>query len=143
MEKSAFGFSLRAAGFNKDAALYAGMRVKTNITAAMAISGSFAGLAGAVVSLGVFTHGRILTAFEGYGFDGIAVALAGNCSALGTTIMGLLFGMLKSAQPLMQLRQIPREITSIIMGMVVVFIALRPGIQIFSQWRKKLRTRGK
>jgi simple sugar transport system permease protein len=143
MEKSAFGFSLRAAGFNKDAALYAGMRVKTNITAAMAISGAFAGLAGAVVSLGVFTHGRILTAFEGYGFDGIAVALAGNCSALGTTIMGLLFGMLKSAQPLMQLRQIPREITSIIMGMVVVFIALRPGIQIFAQWRKKIRTRGK
>jgi simple sugar transport system permease protein len=143
MEKSAFGFSLRATGFNKDAALYAGMRVKTNITAAMAISGAFAGLAGAVVSLGVFTHGRILTAFEGYGFDGIAVALAGNCSALGTTIMGLLFGMLKSAQPLMQLRQIPREITSIIMGMVVVFIALRPGIQIFVQWRKKTRTRGK
>jgi simple sugar transport system permease protein len=143
MEKSTFGFSLRAAGFNKDAALYAGMRVKTNITAAMAISGAFAGLAGAVVSLGVFTHGRILTAFEGYGFDGIAVALAGNCSALGTTIMGLLFGMLKSAQPLMQLRQIPREITSIIMGMVVIFIALRPGIQILAQWRKKLRTRGK
>jgi simple sugar transport system permease protein len=51
--------------------------------------------------------------------------------------MGLLFGMLKSAQPLMQLRQIPREITSIIMGLVVVFIALRPGIKMFAEWRKK------
>jgi simple sugar transport system permease protein len=123
MEKSTFGFSLKATGFNRDASLYAGMRVKTNITAAMAISGAFAGLAGAVVSLGVFSYGRILRAFDGYGFDGIAVALAGNCSALGISIMGLLFGMLKSAQPLMQLRQIPKEIASIIIGMVVIFIA--------------------
>ena len=139
MEKSTLGFSLRAAGFNRDAAFYAGIRVKTNITIAMAVSGAFAGLAGAVVSLGVFTHGRVLTNFEGYGFDGIAVALAGNCSAIGVTVMGLLFGMLKSAQPLMQSRQIPREITSIILGLVVVFISLRPGIKMFADWRRKKR----
>jgi len=141
MERSTLGFSLRAAGLNKDAALYAGIRVKTNITIAFIFSGAFAGLAGAVVSLGVFTHGRVLTSFEGYGFDGIAVALGGNCSAIGITVMGLLFGMLKSAQPLMQSRQIPREITSIIMGLVVVFIALRPGIQIFNEWRDRIKAR--
>jgi len=139
MEKSTLGFSLRAAGFNREAAFYAGIRVKTNITIALAVSGAFAGLAGAVVSLGVFTHGRVLSSFEGYGFDGIAVALAGNCTAIGITIMGLLFGMLKSAQPLMQSRQIPREITSIILGLVVVFISLRPGIKMFADWRKKKR----
>jgi len=105
----------------------------------LAVSGAFAGLAGAIISLGVFTHGRVLAGFEGYGFDGIAVALAGNCSAIGITIMGLLFGMLKSAQPLMQSRQIPREITSIILGLVVVFISLRPGIKMFADWRKKKR----
>ncbi|MDR0322440.1 MAG: ABC transporter permease [Treponema sp.] len=143
MEKSTFGFSLRAAGFNKEAALYAGIRVKTNITIAMAISGAFAGLAGAVVSLGVFTYGRVLTTFENYGFDGIAVALGGSCSAIGIGIVGLLFGMLKSAQPLMQSRQIPREIASIIMGLVVVFISLRSGIQMFVEWRRKENTRKK
>jgi len=141
MEKSVFGFSIRAAGFNREAAMYAGMKVKTNMTAAMAISGAFAGLAGAVVALGVFTYGRVLTSFENYGFDGIAVALAGNCAAPGIGIMGLLFGMLKSAQPLMQSRQIPREITSIIMGLVVIFIALRPGIKMFADWRSKIKMR--
>jgi len=50
--------------------------------------------------------------------------------------------MLKSAQPLMQSRQIPREITSIIMGLVVVFMSLRSGVQMFAQWRKKQKTRG-
>ncbi|MDR0442391.1 MAG: ABC transporter permease [Treponema sp.] len=137
MEKTAFGFSLRASGFNKDAAQYAGINVKFNISAAMSIAGAFAGLAGASVSLGVFSYGRILTAFDGYGFDGIAAALAGNSTAGGTAIAGLLFGMLKSAQPLMQSRQIPKEITSIIMALVVVFISMRTGIRLFVEWRRK------
>jgi simple sugar transport system permease protein len=141
MEKTTLGYSLRAAGFNKDAAFYAGLRVKTNITIAMAIAGAFAGLAGACVSLGVFTHGRVLASFDGFGFDGIAVALGGGCTAVGTALVGLLFGMLRSAQPLMQSRQIPREIVSIIMGLVVVFISLRAGIQLFVDWRIKEKTR--
>ena len=141
MEKTAFGFSLRAAGLNRDAAFYSGMRVKFNITSAMAIAGAFAGLAGASVSLGVFTHGRVLSVFDNYGFDGIAVALCGNCTAAGTALVGLLFGMLKSAQPLMQSRQIPREITSIIMGLVVVFISLRSAVQILIEWRMKEKLR--
>jgi simple sugar transport system permease protein len=137
MEKTTLGYSLRAAGFNKDAALYAGIRVNLNITLSMVIAGAFAGLAGASVSVGVFTYGRVLSSFDNYGFDGIAVALGGGCTAPGIAIMGLLFGMLKSAQPLMQSRQIPKEIVSIIMGLVVVFISLKSGIYLFAQWRMK------
>jgi len=137
MEKTALGYSLRAAGFNRDAAFYAGMRVNFNITASMLISGAFAGLAGACVSLGLFNYGRVLAAFENYGFDGIAVALGGSCTAAGISVVGLLFGMLRSAQPLMQSRQIPREIAAIIMGLVVVFISLRAGMQLFVEWRMK------
>jgi simple sugar transport system permease protein len=141
MSKTTFGFSLRASGLNKDAAFYAGLRVNSNITAVMAISGAFAGLAGASVALGVFTHGRVLAGFDNYGFDGIAVALGGNCTAPGIAVVGLLFGMLRSAQPLMQSRLIPREIVTIIMGLVVVFIALRSGIQLFVEWRITERTK--
>ena len=141
MEKTTLGYSLRTAGFNRDAAFYAGMRVTSNITTAMVIAGAFSGLAGAAVSLGAFTYGRILAVFDGYGFDGIAVALGGNCTAAGMTVMGLLFGMLKSAQPLMQSRQIPREIASIIMGLVVVFISLKNGIRLFVDWRMKEKAR--
>jgi simple sugar transport system permease protein len=139
MEKTTLGFSLRAARYNREAAQYAGIRVNLNITAAMMIAGAFAGLAGACVSLGVFSHGRILPSFDNYGFDGIAVALGGNCTGAGITVMGLLFGMLKSAQPLMQARQIPGEITLIIMPLVVVFLSLRPALQMFVEWRMKRR----
>ncbi|MDR2501529.1 MAG: ABC transporter permease [Treponema sp.] len=141
MEKTRLGYSLRAAGFNKDAARYGGINVNGVITIGMAISGAFAGLAGASVSLGVFSAGRVLSAQDGYGFDGIAVALVGNSRSLGVALSGLLFGMLKSAQPLMQSRRIPKEITSIILGMVVVFISLRAGIKLIMDWQLKEKTR--
>jgi simple sugar transport system permease protein len=141
MGKTRLGYSLRATGFNKDAAKYGGISVHSSITAAMAISGAFAGLAGAIVSIGSFNYGRVLGVQDGYGFDGIAVALVGNSTALGTTLSGLLFGMLKSAQPLMQSRQIPKEITSIILGLVVVFISLRAGVKIIMEWQMKERAK--
>jgi simple sugar transport system permease protein len=141
MGRTTLGYSLRATGFNKDAARYGGINVNFNITASMAISGAFAGLAGAVVSLGVFSYGRILSATEGYGFDGIAVALVGNSNAIGTALSGLLFGMLKSAQPLMQSRQIPKEIASIIIGLVVIFISLRAGVKLIMEWQMKERAK--
>jgi len=135
--KTRLGFSLRATGLNKEAARYAGINVNASITTAMAISGAFAGLAGAVVALGSFNYGRVLGGLDGYGFDGIAVALVGNSTAWGTALSGLLFGMLKSAQPLMQSRQIPKEITAIIMGLVVVFISLRAGVRMLMEWQMK------
>ena len=141
MGKTRLGYSLRATGLNKDAAHYGGISVNASLTTAMAIAGAFAGLAGASVSLGVFNFGRILAAQEGYGFDGIAVALVGNSTAWGTALAGLLFGMLKSPQPLMQSRQIPKEITSIIMGLVVVFISLRAGVRIIIDWQMKEKLR--
>ena len=141
MGKTRLGYALRATGFNRDAALYGGINVNANITASMGIAGAFAGLGGAAVSLGVFSYGRVLTSMEGYGFDGIAVALVGNSTAWGTAIAGLLFGMLKSAQSLMQNRQIPKEITAIIMGLVVVFISLRAGVKLIIEWQMKEKAR--
>jgi simple sugar transport system permease protein len=141
MGKTRLGYSLRATGLNKEAARYGGISVNTSITTAMAIAGAFAGLAGAIVALGSFSSGRVLSVQDGYGFDGIAVALVGNSSAWGTALSGLLFGMLKSAQPLMQSRQIPKEITSIIMGLVVVFISLRAGVRIIIEWQMKEKAR--
>jgi len=141
MGKTRLGFSLRATGFNREAARYGGISVNANITASMAIAGAFAGLAGAIVCLGSFSYGRLLAGQDGYGFDGIAVALVGNSSAWGIALSGLLFGMLKSVQPIMQSRQIPKEITVIIMGLIVVFISLRAGVRIIIEWQMKEKAR--
>jgi len=142
IEKTKLGFELRATGLNRDAARYAGIGVTKSITTSMLFAGAFAGLAGAVVALGSFSYGRVLGGSAHYGFNGIAVALVGNNTAGGTLIAGLLFGMLASAQPLMQSRQIPKEVTWIISGLVVIFISLRAGFRLLSDRRAKRRTAG-
>ncbi len=129
IERTSFGFRLRAVGFNRDAARYAGMKVERSIVGSMIISGAFAGLAGAVITVGTFSFGRALPAHEGYGFDGIAVALVGGNGAWGIGLSGLLFGLLKAAQPLMQSQGIPKEIASIIQAAIVLFIAMKLGIE--------------
>lgn len=138
IEKTTFGFSLRAVGFNKEGARYAGMRVERNIVMSMVIAGVFAGLAGAVLTTGTFNYGRVLPTMEGYGMDGIAVALVGGNAALGIFLSALLFGMLKAAQPLMQSQGVPKDIASIIQASIVLFIAMRLGIDyLISRLRRK------
>ncbi len=129
IERTTFGFRLRAVGFNREAARCVGMKVERSIVSSLAVSGAFAGLAGAIITVGTFSFGRALPAHEGYGFDGIAVALVGGNSALGVGLSGLLFGLLKAAQPLMQSQGIPREIASIIQAAIVLFIAMKLGIE--------------
>lgn len=128
INKTTFGYSLRATGFNKEAARYAGMKVERNIVLSMVIAGAFAGLAGAVITTGTFSFGRAMSAAEGYGFDGIAVTLVGGNEAIGILLSGLLFGMLKAAQPLMQSAGIPKEIAGIIQASIVLFVAMKYGI---------------
>lgn len=130
INKTTFGYSLRAVGYNKEAARYAGMKVTRNIILSMMIAGAFAGLAGAVITNGTFNFGRALPAAEGYGFDGIAVALVGANEASGILFAGLLFGMLKAAQPLMQSQGIPKEIVGIIQASIVLFVAMQYGIKL-------------
>ncbi len=128
IDKTTFGYELKAVGFNQEASKYAGMKVKRNISFSMALAGSFAGLGGSIVALGTFGYGRVLPAFENYGFDGIAVALVGGSTALGSVFGGFLLGGLKAVQPLMQARGIPRDIAVIIISVIILFVAMQRGI---------------
>jgi simple sugar transport system permease protein len=139
IEKTTFGYGLRAVGYNKDAAKYAGMKVNRNIVMSMMIAGAFAGLAGAVITTGTFGFGRTLSVAEGYGFDGMAVALVGANQAPGIVLAGLLFGMLKAAGPLMQSKGIPKEIGGIIQASIVLFVAMKYGIELIINLVRKRR----
>lgn len=136
IEKTSFGYELRAVGYNSEGARYAGMKVEKNIILSMMISGGFAGLAGAMISLGTFGFGRILSEAEGYGFNGIAVALIGGNTAIGTVFGGLIFGGLSNAGRILQLNRIPLELTMIISSLIVLFISMKHGFEgILKSWR--------
>lgn len=131
IEKTVFGYELRSVGFNRHASEFAGMKVSSRIIWSMIISGIFAGLAGSMLSLGTFDYGRVLYSFENYGFNGIAVALLGGNTALGILLAGLLYGALQSSQALMQSQGIPLEIAVIVSGLIILFVAMQYGIQMF------------
>lgn len=124
LERTTRGFELKAVGFNKNAAEYAGMNVNKNIILAMTISGVFAGLGGAMEALGTFGYASIKGGFTGIGFDGIAVALLGANTPLGVLFGASLFGSLKFGSLNMPNEAgIPLEIVSIIIALIIFFVA--------------------
>ncbi len=129
LKKTNFGYELKAVGFNSDAAFYGGINVKKRLTQSMFISGMLAGAAGATHVIGVSKNIAILAAPEGYGFDGVAVSLIGMNHPLGTTIAGLFLGALKySGQKLQSSLEVPSEVITLMVGVIVLFIALGPFI---------------
>jgi len=139
LNKTTLGYKLRAVGYNKHAAEYGGINVKTNMITAMSIAGMLSGLAGALHVMGVSKNITLLAGMEGYGFDGIAVSLIGSNSAAGSVLAGLLFGSLKYGGGKMQNTMgAPSEIISIVIGTIVFFIAISKFVKAIS---KKIQSR--
>jgi len=147
LNRTTLGYEVRAVGFNPDAAAYGGISVRKNLIRAMAISGAFAGLAGAMDMLGYLYHyGQLDVPVSQVGFLGIAVALLGRNTALGTLLGALLFGALlfgtthgltgNVIQP-----ELAGNLTYIIQGLVVLFVGADVLILYVWSSRRRLRPR--
>lgn len=125
LEKTTFGFQLKAVGFNKHAAKYAGINEKRSIILSMTIAGALAGLAGAVIYL-KSTGIHIVTTYAlmPEGFDGIAVALLGLSHPIGIIFAGLFFGYIRIGGFYLQSLNYELELIDIIMASIVYFSAL-------------------
>ena len=147
INRTTLGYEVRAVGFNPDAAAYGGINVKKNLIRAMAISGAFAGLAGAVDMLGYLYHyGTLDVLVSQVGFIGIAVALLGRNTAVGVFLGALLFGGLLygTTQGLSSNviePELATNLTWIIQGLVVLFIGADLLILYVWNARRRLRPR--
>jgi general nucleoside transport system permease protein len=130
LNRSTTGYEVRAVGLNPEAARYGGMNVARNYFVVMAICGLFAGLAGAMDVLG--WQFRVATSdipVSTIGFLGIAVALLGRNTAVGTLAAALLFGALVSGtsqrnlDPTIFEPELASNLTTIIQGLVVLFVS--------------------
>ena len=124
LKNTTLGYQLKAVGYNKEAAEFAGININKNIIVSMAISGAIAGLAGATQVLGVTHQVGILAATEGYGFDGIAVSLIAGNNPIGAIPAGLLFGSLQYGGAKLNRIGAPSEIINIVIGVIVFFVAI-------------------
>ncbi len=125
MKRTALGYEIKAVGFNASASEYQGIGVKRVKLTAMGISGALAGLGGSLHVLGVTHEVARLATMEGFGFDGIAVALIGNSHPIGILGSSFFFAGLKyGAVSIQRDLGAPSEIISIMIGTIVFFVAI-------------------
>ncbi|SCZ03637.1 ABC transporter permease [Alkaliphilus peptidifermentans] len=140
LNKTTLGYELKAVGYNKHAAEYGGINVSKSMLVSMSIAGALAGLAGALHVMGDSKSIASLAAMEGYGFDGIAVALIGGNTPLGVLLGGLLFGGLKyGGSKIQPTLGAPSEVISIVIGTIVFFIAMPKLIKMVMKLTTKNR----
>lgn len=126
MTKTTFGYQLRAVGFSRTAAEYAGISSNRVFMLSMSLSGVLAALGGAVQILGMSNRVAQYAAQEGYGFQGITVALIGSTNPIGCIFSGLFYGAMKYGGNKLTVVNVPTEVVNIIMGTIVIFIAIAP-----------------
>ena len=123
MKKTTLGFEIRAVGLNDDASRYAGMSTKKTIITAMLISGTLAGLGGAMEGLGNFQNIFVNTALPDIGFDGMSVSLLATGNPIGIIFSALLFGILKIGGLNISITSTtPSEIVNIFIAAVIFFV---------------------
>ncbi|HST82842.1 MAG TPA: ABC transporter permease [Kineosporiaceae bacterium] len=123
IERTRFGFELRATGLNEAAAVASGVNVKRMVVISMLISGAVAGLVGMPQLVGSsYTYSLDFPA--GLGFTGIAIALLGRNTAVGVAIGALLFGFLDNSSQILDLEGVAKEIVLITQGVIVLSVVV-------------------
>lgn len=126
MEKTTFGYELKACGSNRHAARYAGIADKRDIVLSMAIAGALAAGGAGLYCLSGNTEFFWSTyqSLPAIGFNGIPVALLAVCNPIGVIFTAAFMSMLSiSGLQLTNLTAYNEYITDVIIAVIVYLSA--------------------
>ncbi|MFF3733773.1 ABC transporter permease [Streptomyces sp. NPDC002476] len=123
LNRTRFGFDLRATGESESAAQASGVDAKRMVLTSMLISGGVAGLAGMPTLLGD-THTYSLDFPTGIGFTGITIALLGRNNPLGIAFSALLIAFLDKTSSSLDQFGYEKEIATIMQGLIVISVVV-------------------
>ena len=125
INKTTFGYELKACGHNKDAARYAGINEKKNIVLSMTIAGALAGFGGGLFFLSGSKEWEPLvsTVLPAAGFNGISVALLASSNPIGAIFSALFISHITVGGGFMTAKLFPSEVSDIISGVVIYLCA--------------------
>lgn len=125
INKTTFGYQLKACGFNKNAARYAGINEKTNIVLSMTIAGALAGLGAGLFFLSGSKEWEPLvsTMLPATGFNGISVALLASSNPIGCVFSAIFIAHITVGGGFMTAKLFPSEVSDIISGVVIYLCA--------------------
>jgi simple sugar transport system permease protein len=139
LNRSRFGFELRATGTSASAAVASGIDVRRMVVISMVISGAVAGLIGLPLLFGS-SHSYGTTFQSGIGFAGIAVALLGRNNPIGIAVGALLFSYLTEQSNLLEIKaQVSPDIVSITQGVIVLAVVI--AYEVVRRYRTALEQR--
>lgn len=124
LNRTRFGFDLRATGRSSSAAVASGISVGRMTVGAMMISGGVAALVGLPILFGdAYSYGS--TFQSGLGFAGIAIALLGRNHPIGIALGALLFAFLdEQSNPLQIIADVSPDIVAITQGVIVLTVVI-------------------
>ena len=120
LQKTTFGYELKACGSNKEASRYAGINEKKSLILSMVIAGALSGLGGGLLYLsgsGKYIH--VLDVLAPEGFSGISVALLGMSHPIGVFLAGLFIAHLEVGGFNIQLYNFVPEIIDMIIAVII------------------------
>ena len=125
INKTTFGYELKACGHNKNAAKYAGINEKRNIVLSMTIAGALAGLGAGLFYLSGSKEWEPLvsTALPATGFNGISVALLASSNPIGCIFSAVFISHITVGGGFMTAKLFPSEVSDIISGVVIYLCA--------------------
>ena len=120
LNKTKFGYELRATGFNKDAAKYAGMKEKKNIIITLAMGGALAGIGASFLFLtGYQEWSTTQTSVPGMGFNGIAATFLGGLHPIGTIFASFFIQSITDGGALIDKSVYPSQISDLISSLII------------------------
>ena len=140
INKTTFGYELKACGHNKNAAKYAGINEKSNIVLSMTIAGALAGLGAGLFYLSGSKEWEPLvsTMLPATGFNGISVALLASSNPIGCIFSAVFISHITVGGGFMTAKLFPSEVSDIISGVVIYLCAFS---LLFKGWIMKRFTR--
>lgn len=123
MEKTILGYKMKATGFNKDAAKYAGMKEKKNIIVILVLSGALAGLSGALLYLTGIERWRCPSSVPSMGFDGISAAFLGGLSPIGSIFSSFFITHITVGGSRLDTAYYSPEIAKVVTGVIIYLCA--------------------
>ena len=125
LEKTTFGYELKAVGLNKSAARYAGINEKKNIILSMMIAGALAGFGAGLFYLSGVSEWNPLnsTSLPAMGFNGISVALLASSNPIATVFSALFISHITVGGSFLSTKYYPTEVADLISGIIIYLCA--------------------
>lgn len=136
LNKTKFGYELKATGHNYHAARYAGMKENRNIIVTMFIAGALAGLGAAMLYLtGIEEWETTGSSLPAMGFNGIAVAFLGGLSPIGSILSSFFIQYITFGGGNVDLQVYSSQISSLISSLIIYLCAFVAFFKYFIQER--------